>query len=171
MRKEKKFTIWDSENYYSIYTDEGFREEYEGLSEDKLWDLSVEINEEYLEDERVNLDSLDGEPIIIIGNIGRWDGRFSGYKEILSGKVKDCLYSDEDYVHWYVDGLGDFRADTANHDARSYLLYRRLREGLSEIQIENFKEKILRGKIKRKDILRYTTSIGKEIAEVYGWKI
>ena len=43
----------------------------------------------------------------VIGDLGRWHGRVSGYKMIDSGNIKDCLYSDTDYTEWYVDKYGD----------------------------------------------------------------
>ena len=48
--------------------------------------------------ERVNLDIHLNENILIIADIGRWNGRFSGYKEISSGNIKDCLYTRNNFV-------------------------------------------------------------------------
>ena len=39
-------------------------------------------------------------PILVIGDLGLWHGRVSGYKEIPSGNIRDCLYSDCDYSTW-----------------------------------------------------------------------
>ena len=46
-----------------------------------------EINGEYLNDERENLDIQLSQPILVIGDLGMWNGRRMGYKEIASGNI------------------------------------------------------------------------------------
>lgn len=41
-----------------------------------------ERNSEYLDDERMNLDIQLDKPILVIVDLGLWNGRYSGYKEI-----------------------------------------------------------------------------------------
>ena len=82
---------------------ESLEELYPGYSDDELYDIMVKSNAENLYDERVNLNIQLSQPIIVIGDLGRWNGRVSGYKMIDSGNIKDCLYSDTDYTEWYVD--------------------------------------------------------------------
>lgn len=89
---------------------ESLEELYPGYSDDELYDIMVKSNAENLYDERVNLNIQLSQPIIVIGDLGRWNGRVSGYKMIDSGNIKDCLYSDTDYNEWYVDKYGDLRA-------------------------------------------------------------
>ena len=62
--------------------------------EQALYEWMEETNYEYLSDERVNLNVQLSQPIIVIGDIGRWNGRVMGYKDIPSGNIKDCLYAD-----------------------------------------------------------------------------
>ena len=89
---------------------ESLEELYPDYPEDELYDIMVKSNAENLYDERVNLNIQLSQPIIVIGDLGRWNGRVSGYKMIDSGNIKDCLYSDTDYTEWYVDKYGDLRA-------------------------------------------------------------
>ena len=98
--------------------------EIEGNPEDEneVYTWMVETNDEYIFDERINLDIQLTQPIIIIANLGRWNGRFSGYKMINSGNIKDCLYSDTDYTEWYVDKYGNLRADAVHHDGTNHYL-------------------------------------------------
>lgn len=56
------------------------------LSENDLYQDYDELNGEYLNDVRQYLNIQLSQPIIIIGDIGRWNGRFSGYKMVDSGK-------------------------------------------------------------------------------------
>ena len=80
-------------------------ENYPELSNDenKLYEKMHELNAEYLDDERRNLDIQFSQPILVIGDIGRWNGRVQGYKMVNSGNIRDCLYSDTDMTEWYVD--------------------------------------------------------------------
>lgn len=132
--------------------------------ENELYKWMVETNEDYLIDERTNLNIQLSQPIIIIGDIGRWNGRVMGYKTIDSGNIKDCLYSDTDYTEWYVDKYGDLRADAAHHDGTNHYLYRVFKDTATESQIENLKYKLCEGKATRADITRITRRLGDEIA-------
>ena len=133
--------------------------------------LMYEINGDYLDDERSNLDIQLSRPILVVGDLGLWNGRRMGYKEIPSGNIRDCLYSDTDYVTWFVDRNGDFRCDAIHHDGTNHYLYRVYKDGISETQIDNLKEKIYYGKATRADIVRVTRRLGDDIAKVYGFPI
>lgn len=145
--------------------------EYPELSEDELYYKMYDINNEYLDDERMNLNIETGQPIIVIADLGRWNGRFSGYKMIPSGNIRDCLYSDTDMTEWYVDERGDLRADAIHHDGTNYYLYRTFKDGATDAQIENLQNKIYCGKATRADITRVTRRLGDDIAKVYGFSI
>ena len=142
--------IWSNMNLDVDDWREGYQEFLEANEldddpndENKLYEYMTETNDEYLSDERTNLNVQLSQPIIVIGDLGLWHGRRSGYKMIDSGNIKDCLYSDTDYTEWYVDKYGDLRADAAHHGGRAT----------------------------RADITRVTRRLGDEIAKVYGFSI
>lgn len=114
--------------------------------EHELYEYMVETNSEYLSDERANLNVQLSQPIIVIGDIGRWNGRVMGYKMIDSGNIKDCLYSDTDMTEWYVDRYGDLRADAVHHDGTNHYLYRVFKDNASPEQVERLQEKIFLAK-------------------------
>lgn len=145
------------------------QEQYPELSEDELLQIMYETNAEYLDDERANLNIQLSQPILVIADLGRWNGRVDGYKEIRSGKICDCLYSDTDMCEWYVDMYGDLRADAIHHDGTNHYLYRVYKSGVTEAQMENLKDKIYNGNATRADITRVTKRLGDEISKVYGW--
>jgi hypothetical protein len=163
----KKITIWSNNLDYSDWKDD-LEELYPDYSNEDRISLMYDINNEYLEDERVNLDIQLDRPILVIADLGLWNGRFSGYKEIGSGRISDCLYSDTDYSTWYVDTRGDLRCDAVHHDGTNHYLYRTYKENASDTQIENLKNKIYGGTVTRRDITRITRRIGDAIAEIYG---
>lgn len=161
--------IWS--NYHLDLDDwrDGLLEEYPDAGETELYQLMHERNDSYLDDERVNLDIHQSAPILVIADLGRWNGRFSGYKETASGNIRDCLYSDTDYSTWYVDRLGDLRCDAVHHDGTNHYLYRVYKPGVTETQIDRLKEKIYDGIATRSDITRITQRLGDDIGKVYGW--
>lgn len=146
------------------------QEEYPEVTDpDKQYELCCEMNANYLDDEKANLDMELPNPIICIADLGRWNGRCMGYKMIESCNIADCLYDPEcDYCKWYVDRYNDLCFSGAHHDGNNHYLYRELRD-LSDKQMENFLEKLHTGRLTRRDIRRYTTSVGIHVNKVYGW--
>lgn len=161
--------IWS--DYHLDYDDwkDDLEEEFPDLSEHERVQMMYERNNSYLDDERCNLNIQMAMPIIIIGDLGLWNGRRTGYKEISSGNIRDCLYSDTDYTTWYVDRLGDLRCDAVHHDGTNHYLYRAFKPSVSEAQMERLKEKIYDGSVTRADITRVTMRLGDAIGKVYGW--
>jgi hypothetical protein len=167
--------IWSNDLDYDDWKDD-LEEQYPELSANERMDLMYEINGTYFQDEKTNLDIQLSRPILVIGDLGLWNGRRMGYKEIESGNIRDRLYSDTDYATWFVDKNGDFRCDAIHHDAihhdgTNHYLYRVYKDGVSETQIDNLKEKIYYGKATRADIVRVTRRLGDDIAKVYGFPI
>lgn len=166
-----RYVIWGDIDLDLDDWREDLQEEYPGISEDEMYQKMYEINGEYLDDERMNLNIQLSQPIIVVGDLGLWHGRVMGYKMIDSGNIKDCLFSDTDMTEWYVDKYGDLRADAIHHDGTNHYLYRVFKDGVSETQIENLQEKVYRGRATRADITRLTKRLGDDIAKVYGWSI
>lgn len=170
---EEKHLIWS--NYDLDYEDwrDNLEENYPELSENERIALMYDINGDYLDDERMNLNIQLAQPILIIASLGLWNGWRMGYREIDSGNIRDCLYSDRDidYSTWYVDRLGDLRCDAIHHDGTNHLLYRTYKDGVRKSQIDLLKEKIYYGKATRADITRVTRRLGDDIAKVYGFSI
>lgn len=168
---EDKHIIWSNYDLdYENWRDD-LEAEYPELSEEERNERMYEINGDYLDDERVNLNIQLSRPILVIADLGLWNGRRMGYKEIPSGNIRDCLYSDTDYSTWYVDKLGDLRCDAIHHDGTNHYLYRTYKDGVSDLQIDRLKEKLYNGTATRVDITRVTRRLGDEIAKVYGFDI
>ncbi len=124
--------IWS--NYYIDYEDwrEDLEADYPDLTEDERNRKMLEINNDYLDDERDNLNIQLSQPILVIADIGLWYGRRQGYKEIESGNIRDCLYSNYDYTTWYVDKQGDLRCDDVHHDGTNHYLYRVFKDNATD---------------------------------------
>lgn len=174
MKNNEKYIIWSNWNldiddecwadYFSQMEDD-LEEEF---SDDEKWEMMYELNNDYLEDERCNLNIKLEDDIIVLGDIGRWNGRVRGYKLIQSGNIRDCLSDDCDYCTWYCDRY-NFRFEGAHHDGTNRYLYRQLRPELTWEQRDNFLWKLMNEHVSDRTIRRYTKSIRPEIAKVYGW--
>lgn len=162
--------IWS--NWHLDYEEqrEYYEESYPELSEEQRIQIMYQDNADSLDDERTNLDVQLAQPILAIADLGLWNGRVMGFKEIKSGKIRDCLYDNCDYCTWYVDRLGDLRCDAIHHDGQNHYLYRVRKEGITDEQIEGLKWKLHCSKATRADLNRLTRRLGDEIGKVYGWE-
>jgi hypothetical protein len=119
----------------------------------------------YLEDERNNLNIITDGRILVIADLGLWNGRRQGYK-VLGQRVSDILSDDADYIEWYGDGH-NIKATAIHHDGRNYYEYRVIRE---DRNINNLLNAIYSGEqITRKKLNYYTKSLYKDVAKIYGW--
>ena len=169
----KKHIIWSNLNLDI----EDWREAYKEFleindmngdpdDEDAIRTWMEESNDYYIDDERCILNKKVNGRILVIGDLGRWNGRVSGYKIIESRNISDILYSDCDYVEWYGDGY-NIRCTAHHHDGTNYYLYRVIRE---DRNIENLLDAIDNGeKITSSKLNYYTKSLYKDVAKVYGW--
>ena len=167
---DNKHIIWSDINLDLDDWRESLEELYPNYPEDELYTIMYKSNAENLYDERENLNIQLPREIIVIGDLGLWNGRAHGYKMIESGNIKDCLQSDCDMNEWYVDKLGDLRCTAIHHDGTNYYLYRTFKDNATNSQIERLQEKLYDGTATRQDITRITRRLGDDIGAVYGWQ-
>lgn len=162
--------LWTSECDYEDWKDD-LEELYPDDSDAERQEIMYELNGDYLNDLRDNLDiQLEG-PILVIGDLGLWNGRFQGYKW-LGDTLKDCFFVDGNgEIEWYVDEQGDLRATFCHHDGTNYYLYRAIKETATDEEIEDLENKIYYQKATQADICRTTRRLGDIIAQVYGWSV
>jgi len=164
MRKER--VIWDSEIRLEDWKDFLKEEHPEVTDEYEQYVLCAELNDEYLDDERMNLDIELDNQILCIADLGFWNGRRSAYKIIHSGNIKDILSSETEIAKWYSDGY-NVKCRATHHDGTNYYEYREIRKGKD---IEKLLDKLYHGEpVSRKTLNYYTKSILPHVAKVYGW--
>lgn len=142
---EDKRIVWtnidlDPEDWY-----DDLREQFPDLDENALYEKMWSLNNEYLDDERANFDLYVGSPILVLADLGLWNGRHRGYGEIKSGNLMDCLKTDCKYAEWYVDKDGECASRRIHHDGTNYYRYRRYLPDTTEDEIEVLKEKLYDG--------------------------
>ena len=81
------YRIWSNADLDYEEWKDWMEEEYPTLSEDERVAMMYEENGHYLEDERLNLDIQLSQPILVVADLGLWNGRRTGYKEIPSGNL------------------------------------------------------------------------------------
>lgn len=172
----QKHIIWSNRNL----DPQDWKDDFIGIyglteqtcNEDRLNDWMVESNNQYLEDERCNLDIMVGDEILVIGDLGLWNGRHSGYKIIESGNLSDCLYPSDgcEYNEWFVDSDGEFRSTQGHHDGTNHMIYRVWKDGIDSDRQEDLLEAIYNGTATQEDMDAMTYKLGTVIGEVYGWE-
>ena len=174
MAKEcKKHVIWGNIDIkYEDWVD-GYKEEMADRGEDvpeepdeyEVLEWARELNDHYLDDERANLNQYVGD-ILVIGDIGTWMGRVTGFNIMRKKKLSDILYSGCDYCEWYSDGK-NIRAKMIHHDGTDYLKYRLIKPG---VNVDHLEDRLEDGKGMTDNMIqKYTKSLHPYVAKVYGW--
>lgn len=166
----EKRVVWSNINLDINDWKEDIYENYPELPRSEYEDKMVELNDEYFEDEKSNLNkSIDGD-LIVIADLGLWNGRRTGYGIIENAKLSTCLKQMYDYAEWYVTRDGEFQSRQIHHDGTNYYTYRKIKEGIDEDTLYEFKEKMYDGVATQEDFDRVTEKLGKAVGEIYGWE-
>ena len=169
----KKRTIWSNMNLNIEDWRDGYEEfcesnniEYDPNDEDAIYEWMTETNDEYFMDEQLNLDKEIDKKILVIADLGLWNGRSTVCKVLPYKNLKYILDYRYEYAEFYGDGH-NIRGTEVHHDGTNYYLYRVIR---NDANIENFIEAVHHGEeITNKKLNYYTKSLYKYVAEVYGW--
>ena len=107
-------------------------------------------------------------PILIIADLGFWNGRRSGYHLIELGSLREILQpscSGQGEVCWYFDGE-DIKCEEIHHDGTNHYLYREVR---NPDEIEYLLATIyLQQDLSPYTLDRYTKPIAKDIKKILG---
>ena len=169
--KNKERVIFDSS-----YDVDDWRESFKyfceinGLNEEEedIYNYIEESKREELHDEKRNLDiTIDGD-ILVIADLGLWDGRHSAYKIIHATSLKNIFSVAKNYddVRFYCDQY-NVKADLYHHDGCNHVEFRLMKNGRSG---KTLLDKLYnQEKYTRDDIRNCSTSLRKYVAKVYGW--
>jgi hypothetical protein len=160
---------WDVENVEVKAAYQDFLE-VNRLSEEACPIMEFLEQEEVVmyEDECANLNMDLGAELVVIADLGLWNGRQTGYRELSSTNLKDVFYAFQgENFSLYFDGK-DLRGEDTHHDGTNHYLFRKVRSGRN---MDALYEKIMSEEIGFKDaraIGTYTSPI-KEVKEIFGW--
>lgn len=166
----KKRVIWSNTDLNIDDWRDGYAEfcEFNNITpgdENALFDWMIDTNYNYLDDEYYNLNQkLDGD-ILIIADLGLWNGRKNACR-IAKNNLNEILNITDPYFEIYGDGH-NVRAVGSHHDGINYYVFREIRP---DRNIDNLLTAIYNGeKITPAKLNYYTKSIYKPVAGVYGW--
>ena len=168
----KQHTIWDNYNIDIDDYDDDFWEWYtddvDELSDYDKYEIAARYINDCFDDEMVNLDIPTSTEILAIADLGLWNGRRCGYRE-LGRNVNEIFRVCEDYNIFTCDRY-NVRARCIHHDGSNYILFRRWRDDTTYEQRERLLDALYCGEANERMIRRYTKSIADEVKNVYGWK-
>lgn len=169
-----------SKNYFGIFNswdchDEEIQQETRemlaecnDLTEDEVSDdMVTEAIMDCLYDEKANLDIEVNGYIIAFANIGLWDGKHIGYKEIGTNvsEILDHFYGGEE-CEWFADKY-NVRARSSHHDGTNSMVFRYVE---TEEKRDRICDDIYNGCITdEKQFFKRTKSIRPFVAKTYGW--
>ena len=130
--------IWTSQPNFEDYRDD-MRADFPECSDLELQEILTASNWDKLQFDREELAHRYNDSILVIADLGLWDGRHPGYKEIDSCNLMDCFETSRDTldIEWFVDKNGDLRCNDYHHDGTNHYLYRVWKDNISEAQKDN----------------------------------
>lgn len=165
-RKEWKHVIFSDDpcqfdEYEKAWKEDApYRFEEDEEIPEYTWEMFGEDIDQWLDDEKSNLDYFIDGSIIAIGNLGLWYGRRGGYK-ILGQKLSDIFCVHEDYNEYYCD-QDDCHATCAHHDGTNYITFRVISQEVREILNWETKD--------NEWLYEHSHSLMPYIADIFGWK-
>lgn len=170
---ENEYLIWDSEPNFDEWKDD-LQADYPDASDDALYRIMYDINNEHLMDERSNRrDIMLPNGICAVGDLGLWYGRRQGFFKEPLNQITDCLRSfcsSHCSTHIYVDSKGELRMREAHHDGVNYYWFRAYKPGVTDAQKERLNDILYEGREYEDYLRRITFRLGDLIGDVYGWK-
>lgn len=115
---------------------------------------------------KANLDKATDGRILVIAELGLWNGKRSAYKILARNNVNaifGCVQGEK--AEFYFDGH-NVKCIDKHHDGTNYYEFREIRE---DKDISRLTDAIYGGKHTREMINRYTKSLAPYVKEVYGW--
>lgn len=153
-------TIWNALDDIDI---DDIREDYPELTDHELMVVANDIHEDQLNDEKVNLNIDVNGIIVCFADIGRWNGRVSGFKELGSNisNILQPMVKSHSFCHWYLNDEDDICCDESHHDATNHYKYRLVTQ--DDLNEADYQDKPYEWLLKR------SASIAPQVKEVYGW--
>ena len=162
----KKHTIWSSHINMDDWQDY-LKEEHPTVTDEyEQYRLCAELNDCYLDDERVNLNI----PCTVLGiaEIGRWNGISRGFH--FFDNIKEILYTSCDDAEWYLEN-DVIKGVMHHHDGTNYVTYYLC--DTNKDGFEDFEEEMHEncGALPQETIEKYcsTMLLAEKVKAVYGW--
>lgn len=161
----KKQVLWSNETHELDKIVEGLREEYPNEDDSYVCSMADSYLEAYHGDLIAQLgDQRANGRIIAIADLGLWNKRVMGYKEI-GNLLANIFYSNDDYCSWLIDGE-ELLYKGLHHDGSNYIRFRTFKEELGDEAYEDLLESIYLSKVTDEMIDQLTDPLGNVIREL-----
>lgn len=162
----KKNMIWSNMNLDIADWEDYFTEEFDDeLTEDEKYEKMHSLNNLYIEDEIENLNVPLNGRILVIADLGLWNGRRQGYK-ILDGNLNNIFSTNAELTEWYVED-GELRSTQVHHDGTNYLIYREIKE---DRDLDKLTDMLYNGEeVSKQRLSSYTRSLAETVNNEFGW--
>lgn len=142
------------------------------VTDDDIMDFINNEDEYTFDDELDEARIMDEEhrpDILAVANLGLWNGRKTGYREL--GSMEDVMYvGNHDYIHIYVEG-DELKKSSTHHDGTNHMVFREWKSGLSYQSKLSVMDAIYNGRPEAGKLVdKYTMPMGHYWAELYGWR-
>ena len=159
----KIHTIWNSEINIDDWQDYLEEEHPDVTDEYEKYRLCAELNDTYLDDERMNLNIPCD--IIAIADLGFWNRRATGVQ--VFSNLKEIFYSECEYAKWFVEGM-TLKGEMTHHDGTHYVKYYKFMKHLEGAE-DFIYDLINEVEVSKSRFYKYCKSAGKLVKEVYGF--
>lgn len=173
-RKEWKHVIYSDDSSQYDEFEKAWREDTgpanypDGDVPEYTWEMFGDDLNDWLADERMNLNwQIEGE-IVAIASLGLWHGRRLGYK-MVGDKLSDIFNCSQDENEYYCD-QDDVQATCSHHDGTNYITYRVIKPGDGEKVEELLDKMAFESDDYEADVYRATHSLVPYVADIFGWK-
>ena len=107
--------------------------------------------------------------ILAIADIGRWNGRVMGYRELTRNLSSILLSMNVDYLKVYFTDR-EVKAKGIHNDGTHYVTFRAWKDSTTDAQKERATKAIYNQKENAMALVkRYTRSLAKDVKKIYGW--
>ena len=163
-----KHMIWSNDYDTIREIAEDLRNENPDLSEDDALKSAYDLNDDYLSDELENLNVDVGSAIVVIADLGLWDGHHAACKTIGSN-LKDCFsVSFGDDIDWFVED-GELKIRDVHHDGTNVYLFRTWKDGVTD-SAKDLALYLFSHGMRDPGTLNVTTRpLGPDVMKIYGW--
>ena len=152
--KFKNMTDKEWEDY--CYENECSIDDYD----ERTWADNINFEADYSNLENILSDIKVSDNIIVIADLGLWDGRRTAYK--ILDKDATSIISGINYYEYpeiEINENNELYATDVHHDGTNYYRFRIWRSGVSEKVKERFLDSIYYGEVSEDEIVKYTKAL------------
>lgn len=134
-----------------------------------IYNSEDEDSEFTFRDEFANLNKELDKWILVIADLGLWNGRKSGWRISKAKNLQVILtFAQGDFYKVFYDSeTDDVKADDVHHDGTNHYTFRGIK---NNTDIGSLLTKIYLGEHTQADIDKYTVPLGQCVRKIYGWK-